>query len=57
MMYTRRANGAACGGTGGGNDSDAPTELRMSATAKTYRYLDDDELAAQRSSGARRGRR
>ena len=44
-------------GGGGGNDSDAPTELRMSATAKTYRYLDDDELAAQRSSGARRGRR
>lgn len=43
-------------GNGGGNDSDAPTELRMSATAKTYRYLDDEELAAQRSN-SRGGRR
>lgn len=34
-------------------DSDQPTELRMSATAKTYRYLDDEELAAQQS-GRRR---
>lgn len=44
-------------GGGGGNDSDAPTELRMSATAKTYRYLDDDELAAQRGAGSRGRRR
>ena len=41
---------------GEAGDSDAPTELRMSATAKTYRYLDDEELAAQRGN-ARGGRR
>lgn len=44
-------------GNGGGKDSDAPTELRMSATAKTYRYLDDDELAAQSGTGSRGRRR
>lgn len=30
--------------------------LRMSATAKTYRYLDEDELAAQRAAEAARQR-
>jgi type IV pilus assembly protein PilO len=35
---------AARGRTTGG----APTQLRMTAVAKTYRYLDDEELEAQR---------
>ncbi len=30
------------------NKGDQATELRMSATAKTYRYLDDDELPAKK---------
>ena len=41
----------------GNSDSGDSVDLRMAATAKTYRYLDDDELAAQRQSGSRRGRR
>lgn len=44
--------------TGGGRGAEGDGEsLRMSATAKTYRYLDDDELAAQRQTTGRRGRR
>lgn len=41
----------------GNSDSGDSVDLRMAATAKTYRYLDDDELAAQRQGGSRRGRR
>ena len=32
-------------------------ELTMDATAKTYRYLDDEELAAQSEQGKKKGRR
>lgn len=38
---------------GGGDEG---SRLRMSATAKTYRYLDDDEIASRNTSN-RRGRR
>ena len=33
------------------------TQLRMAATAKTYRYLDDEELAAQQAAKAAKGKK
>ena len=36
---------------------DSQTRLRMNMTAKTYRYLDEEEIAAEAAKAAKRGQR
>ena len=37
--------------------SDTATKLRMNMTAKTYRYLDEEEIAEEAAKSAKRGQR
>ena len=41
----------------GGNKNKSDTLLRMTGTAKTYRYLDDDEMPAKKPAAKAGGRK
>ncbi len=41
----------------GGKSASNSTKLRMSATAQTYRYLDDDEIEAAKPKKKKGGRK
>ncbi len=43
-----RSAGATAGGTASKQTASSQTRLRMTANAQTYRYLDDDEIAANK---------
>ncbi|MEW6168676.1 MAG: type 4a pilus biogenesis protein PilO [Pseudomonadota bacterium] len=41
----------------GGGTQGSPTQLRMTAVAQTYRYLDEEEIAANQPSAGKRGKK
>jgi len=47
----------AGGGGGGGGAQGSPTQLRMTAVAQTYRYLDEEEIAANKPSTGKGGKK